>query len=261
MKNFNEIKKYLLENTNTLQEIVGQINSWEGSLENLEFYENDENFFELCFEGKPMEAVRAAQFGDYRYTDAFVKFNGYGNLDSYTEHEVEEELKSSIDEILERMEALEGKIDIYDEELVEIMEHEDEPNTYYELKQKQQDEFNNFPLFFAFSDEQFKAGMEKLGLNHDETNKIYSIGGGGYYRRDDSAKFKEMIDRFEAEKAEARKDEKYLLHMFSYELANHEYGYTYDIDDTLDALDLTIEEVKADAKLLKALQTALQKYE
>jgi hypothetical protein len=260
MKNFNEIKKYLLENTETLKEIVSQINGYDGSLDSLEYYENDEYFFELYF-SNPAEAVRAAHFGNYNYSDDFVKFNGYGNLDSYTEHEVEEELKSSIDEILKRMEALEGKIDIYDAELEEIMEHEDEPNTYYELKQKQQDEFNNFPLFFAFSDEQFKAGMEKLGLNPDETNKIYSIGGGGYYRRDDSAKFKEMLDKFEAEEAEARKDEKYLLHMFSYELENHEYGYTNDIDDTLDALDLTIEEVKADAKLLKALQTALQKYE
>ena len=45
-------------------------------------YSNDEEFFETFFI-KSSEAVRACHFGDYRWNDNLVKFNGYGNLDSF----------------------------------------------------------------------------------------------------------------------------------------------------------------------------------
>ena len=45
-------------------------------------YENDEDFFEIYFEGRPAEAVRSAFFGHYRYADQYVWFNGYANLDT-----------------------------------------------------------------------------------------------------------------------------------------------------------------------------------
>lgn len=43
---------------------------------------NDEDFFNTFFENKPMEAVRASFYGDYRYNDDWVWFNAYGNLES-----------------------------------------------------------------------------------------------------------------------------------------------------------------------------------
>ena len=43
---------------------------------------NDEDFFNLFFEGKPMEAVRASFYGKYHYYDDWVWFNAYGNLES-----------------------------------------------------------------------------------------------------------------------------------------------------------------------------------
>lgn len=46
-----------------------------------EIYYNDEDFFNTFF-SSPLEAVRATYYGDYNYNDSFVKFNGYGNLDS-----------------------------------------------------------------------------------------------------------------------------------------------------------------------------------
>ena len=38
--------------------------------------------------------------------------------------------------------------------------------------------------------------------------------------------------------------------MFSYELANHEYCITYDIEPTLDALGLTLDEINKRAYLV-----------
>lgn len=44
--------------------------------------------------------------------------------------------------------------------------------TYIEMRQRQQKEVNDFPCFFAFSDEQFNKGMENLGLKPDDTVAI-----------------------------------------------------------------------------------------
>lgn len=46
-------------------------------------YENDEEFFEMFFQGSSvMEVVRAVHFGNYSYTDTYVKFDGYANLET-----------------------------------------------------------------------------------------------------------------------------------------------------------------------------------
>ena len=47
-----------------------------------EIFENNEDFFETFFYGKVTEAVRAAIYGQYNFSDDYVKFNGYGNLES-----------------------------------------------------------------------------------------------------------------------------------------------------------------------------------
>ena len=48
--------------------------------------------------------------------------------------------------------------------------------------------------------------------------------------------------------------------MFAYELANHEYGYTYELEDTLDALDLTLERINKEPNLKAGLDKALAEY-
>lgn len=52
-----------------------------------EIYTNDEDFFNTYFEGKTLEAVRAVCFGEYEYQNEYVKFNGYGNLESFNDPE------------------------------------------------------------------------------------------------------------------------------------------------------------------------------
>ncbi len=46
-----------------------------------EIHDNDDEFFDMMF-SKTLEAVRAICYGEYRYTDDYVQFNGYGNLES-----------------------------------------------------------------------------------------------------------------------------------------------------------------------------------
>lgn len=46
-----------------------------------EIFSNDEEFFSMFF-SDTMEAVRAVCYGEYRYQDEWVTFNGCGNLES-----------------------------------------------------------------------------------------------------------------------------------------------------------------------------------
>lgn len=48
----------------------------------------------------------------------------------------------------------------------------------------------------------------------------------------------------------------FVYEMFLYEMDNHEYGYTGDLEDTLDALGMTIEEIAASEKLMAGLEKA-----
>lgn len=45
-------------------------------------YENNKEFFETFFPNSS-EAVRACHFGDFRWNDNYIQFNGYGNLETF----------------------------------------------------------------------------------------------------------------------------------------------------------------------------------
>ena len=137
-------------------------------------------------------------------------------------------------------------------------------NLYNELRDRQQKEYNAFPVAFAFSNEQFDNEMIRLGLKPTDTHKVVSIGYGGFIRKSDLNDYKAMLKRHKMQRDKAIAEDKdglgYIKDMFDYELANHEYGYTYDLEPTLDALGLTIEEINKDKKLTKGLQSALRRY-
>lgn len=134
-------------------------------------------------------------------------------------------------------------------------------NQYKELKEKQQKRVDSFPMKFAFSDEQFNKAMHELGLEPNDTDKIISIGGGGFILKSDLKAFEELFDTIDKEmKEEIEKDktgEHFIKDMFLYELENHEFGYTKELDDTLEALDLTKNEILKNERLKKGLLLAI----
>ncbi len=134
-------------------------------------------------------------------------------------------------------------------------------NRYEALKQRQQAEFSAFPMQFAFSDRQFAEGMVKLGLKPTDTGKVNAAPGGGFYRREDSQRLKAMMDRFDQELQEAiagdKTGEGFIYEMFLYELNNHEFGYTRDTEDALDALGYTAGEVLGDPRLKRGIEKAV----
>lgn len=96
-----EIKEVLLNDDNMLISTVGELNSWNGSFDYLEYWENDEEFFNLFSHSNPMEVARAITYGEYNYTDDYVKFNAYGNLVSADKWDIVKEMQDEIEEIVE----------------------------------------------------------------------------------------------------------------------------------------------------------------
>lgn len=135
-------------------------------------------------------------------------------------------------------------------------------NKYAELKNKLQKEFDAFPFGFAFSNEQFEKMKEELGVK--DNSELISIGAGGFIRKTDEKALDELINGKEKRMKEAIASDPtgkgFIKDMFLYELANHEYCITYELDDTLYALDLTYEEVMKDSRLKLGLELAKNEY-
>ena len=122
MKNYEEIKNYLLNHVDEIGDIITEINSIDNSLDYLEYWNNDEDFFNTFFYNNPSEAVRSAYYGDYSYCDNYVKFNEYGNLESADEYKLEKEYKYYIDEITDSFLQHYQELNITDNELLKLIE-------------------------------------------------------------------------------------------------------------------------------------------
>ena len=98
-----KLQGLLLGDTEYLMTVVEELNSWNSNLDYLRVYENDEEFFEMFFSNDPMELARAIYYGNYKYMDEYVRFNGYENLESLSEFQYERELKDNINEIMDEL--------------------------------------------------------------------------------------------------------------------------------------------------------------
>ena len=126
MKNYEEIKNYLLNHVDEIGDIIIEINSIDGSLDFLEYWNNDDEFFNTFFYNNPTEAVRSAYYGDYNYCDDYVRFNGYGNLESFNDYDLEKEYKEYINQIVNALLKHYQEIGITDDNLNELIEKYEE---------------------------------------------------------------------------------------------------------------------------------------
>lgn len=134
--------------------------------------------------------------------------------------------------------------------------------TYMEYKDKRQKEVNELPMYFAFSDKQFNELMVKLGYNDENVflKDIMTIGGGSIILKKNKELIMNTFDRIDKELTENFKNDEFLESAFEYELGNHEYCITYDINETLDALDISYDEYKMSERIQKIAKKAITKY-
>lgn len=117
-------------------------------------------------------------------------------------------------------------------------------NDLKEQKQQKVDQLiTDCSMFFAFSNEQFHANKTPLA----EGEKYVSLGHGAYIPKGKVDQYLNGMESISKWYKQATKGDKARKANIAYELANHEAYYTYDIEDTLDALggDYTAAEVWA----------------
>lgn len=137
-------------------------------------------------------------------------------------------------------------------------------NAYKELKDRQQEEINAFPIGVAFSNEQFAKMMQEWGLMVKDIDKICSLGGGCFIRKSDEDAFLEMTSRHTKEMKDAidadETGDGFIYNMFAYELGNHEFDITWDLSETIYACGLSMVAVFEKLNIEKGLRKALKKY-
>lgn len=130
---------------------------------------------------------------------------------------------------------------------------------YVQFKKDQQNKFDLLPIFYAFSNAQYKKGLEKIGATKDDT--IVKIGGGGYIKKNDV----KLLDKWDTEYNntwnELILNDEFLQDAFIYELNNYEYCITYDVDDALSSLSFTIDQINKDARIKNILYKACKQVE
>ena len=117
----NEIKELLLNDMDTLKDVVRELDGWNNCLDYLIVYENDEEFFDMFFKGRPAEVARAIHYGDFNYNDEYIKFNAYGNLETLSEYDYEELLKENVEEVIDCLIKYVEHISIDNEELDDLL--------------------------------------------------------------------------------------------------------------------------------------------
>lgn len=137
-------------------------------------------------------------------------------------------------------------------------------NEYQKMRNRQQMEFIALPLGFAFKQKQFDKMMQGWGLHLErDIEKICSIGNGGYIQKKDVALLRQTSAQHSQELAAAIEADTtgngFIFQMFYYELVNHEYGYTGEAEEALDALGYTLEQVQANQRLRRGFERACKK--
>ena len=102
---------------------------------------------------------------------------------------------------------------------------------YLDLKKRHEQEVTDFPIAYAFNDEQLKEALQKLGVE-SVSECVTVFGHGDIVRRGDAKKFIDMLKRQTKEvKDKLIEDKEFAEEAFLYEMNNHEYCINYDGDD------------------------------
>lgn len=135
---------------------------------------------------------------------------------------------------------------------------------YKEMKDRHQAEVNALPLAFAFSRDQYRAKLAEWHITEEEAKNggVIGIGGGGFIRSSDRDLVINAFERIAAEEEAAiaadTTGDGFIYEMFLTELNNHEYSYTGDIMETLDALKITTADLEQSEALRNGLKRAVK---
>lgn len=101
---------------------------------------------------------------------------------------------------------------------------------YLDLKKKHEEEVSEFPIAYAFNDEQLTRALEKLGATKEECVTVF--GHGDIVKRENAKPFIKMLERHTQEiKQRLIDDVEFAEAAFLYEMDNHEYAINWSADE------------------------------
>ena len=102
---------------------------------------------------------------------------------------------------------------------------------YLDLQKKHEKELQDFPIAYAFSNEQLDEALTKLGVKSiDECVTVFRHG--DIVRREDAEKLLSMLRRQKIElHTKMISDEDFAYEAFLYEMDNHEYAINWTGDE------------------------------
>lgn len=114
---------------------------------------------------------------------------------------------------------------------------------YLDLKKEQQEEFEKFPIAYAFNEKQLEEALEKLGAKKEECVSVF--GHGDIVKKENAKKLIEMLERHSEEMKQRLKDDPdFAEAAFLYEMDNHEYAINWSGDeDVLACFGITFEKI------------------
>lgn len=99
---------------------------------------------------------------------------------------------------------------------------------YSELIQKQQKEISDFPIAYAFNEEQLEHALLQLGATKKECT---TLGYGTIIKKTDIPHFNQLMVRHRNDLYKALSDEEFAEGAFLYEMDNHEYAINWSGDE------------------------------
>ena len=115
---------------------------------------------------------------------------------------------------------------------------------YLDLKSKHEKELNEFPIAYAFNDEQLARALEKLGATKEECVTVF--GHGDIVKRENAKPLIDMLERHTQEiKQKLAEDVEFAEAALLYEMNNHEYAINWSADeDILDCFSIDWEFIR-----------------
>ena len=114
---------YLLANTGDCLEVIREVNSYNGTLDHLDFLYMED--LDMYLDGlTPTEIANKIYYGDFNPNHDYFRFNAYANLVSYDYYEMKEEIADYIEEIVDCIIEYSHKLDLPTEieDILEDME-------------------------------------------------------------------------------------------------------------------------------------------
>lgn len=122
----NEILDYFENNEDEFNELIEELDGYNGYLNDDRYYDMDE-FDELHSGSTPWEIARAIHFGNFNPCDNYFRYNAYGNLESNDYRDYSAYLDDNfVDEVIENRDEFWNLPDALEELLDELEEAENE---------------------------------------------------------------------------------------------------------------------------------------